>query len=63
MTPEQIEDIYYKACAKAFHAHEIGVTPLDQKAVRMAGWQAVIDAMNQENDLKYAEQYLNSKSN
>ena len=62
MTPEQIENIYYSAYSKAFHAHEVGVTPLDQKAVRMAGWQAVIDAMNQENDLKYAEQYLSQST-
>jgi hypothetical protein len=62
MTPEQIEEIYYTASAKAFHAHEVGVKPLDQKAVRMAGWQAVIDAMNQENDIKLANQYLHQNT-
>ena len=63
MTPEQIEDIYYSAYSKAFHDHELGAEPFDQRAVRMSCWQAVIDAVNQENDLKYANQYLNSNSN
>lgn len=63
MTPEQAEDIYHEAYAKASIDHAAGITPLDQAKLRKQAWQAVIDAFNKESDETWAMKYLNMDEN
>jgi len=57
VSPDEAEKIYYQAYSKALSENP-GVVAVVQKELRMKAWQAVVDKINQENDLKYAEQYL-----
>ena len=57
LTPEKLEEIYYEAYRKRY-AEWGGTNPVVQYDLRMAGWQAVLDAMTAASDLEWAERYL-----
>jgi len=61
VSPDEAEKIYYQAYSKALSENP-GVVAVVQKELRMKAWQAVVDKINQENDLKYAEQYLSQST-
>lgn len=61
VSPDEAEKIYYQAYSKAL-SENTGVVAVVQKELRMKAWQAVVDKINQENDLKYAEQYLSQST-
>jgi len=61
VSPDEAERIYYQAYSKALSENP-GVVAVVQKELRMKAWQAVVDKINQENDLKYAEQYLSQST-
>lgn len=61
LTPEKLEQIYYDAYKKkALEA--MGVHAVIQYDVRMAGWKAVLDAVQAASDLEWAQRYLAMQS-
>ena len=58
MTPQQAEDIYYAAYRDEGVRMHMQNKPVDQKALQMACWQAVIDAVTKEIDTDWTKRYL-----
>lgn len=58
MTPQQAEDIYYAAYRDEGVRMHMENKLVDQNALRMACWQAVIDAVTKEIDTDWAKRFL-----
>lgn len=58
MTPEQAESIDLAARKAEYRKHCDNYTPVNQRKVILAGYQAVIDAVRRECDVEFAMRYL-----
>jgi len=59
MTPELARDIYHKVRMDEYHRFRENCLPVDQLKVDLAGFKAVIEAIESEHIKKQAESYLN----
>jgi hypothetical protein len=57
VTPEQAQEIYYKAYAEKMAGREYD-KPLVQKELRDESWQAVLEAHRKEIDSEWARELL-----
>jgi hypothetical protein len=63
MTPEQAEEVFFSAYRDEYSKQALNWSrPVVQREVNLKAYQSLIDAINQENDLKYATQYLSQAS-
>lgn len=58
MTPEEAQKIYHAATRQEYAKCQNDYTPLNQQAVILAGFQAVIDAVTRDIDKDYALKHL-----
>lgn len=60
LTPEQAQTIYHEASMVEYRKYQSDYQPVNQKKVILAGFQAVIDAVINEQIKEQAEKYLDS---
>lgn len=58
MTPEEAESIYIDGCNAEYKNHQANYDPVNQKKVTLAGFAAVIEAVEQEQTVKFVHKYL-----
>lgn len=60
MTPEEAENIDFSARSVEYNKHKDNYEPVIQRQVRMAGYQALIDAVRAETDKEWALKLLSN---
>jgi len=58
MTPTQAQAIFHKARMDEYHAQRENLKPVDEPAITLAGFQAVINAVTHEIDNDWSMRYL-----
>ena len=62
MTPEEAQDIYFKAYQIEYQKHRDSFTPVIQDKVNLAAYQSLIDAVRAETDREWAMKLLTQVS-
>lgn len=58
MTPEEAQEIYHAASLIEYEKHRNSYSPVNQQKVNLAGYQAIIEAVENEQTIKFVSKYL-----
>ncbi len=58
MTPEEAQDIYHAAATVEYEKHRNSYSPVNQQKVNLAGYQAIIEAVENEQTVRFVNKYL-----